>query len=233
MQILAVIPARFNSTRFPGKPLAKILGKSMIQRVYEQANKCKLLSKIIIATENQQIYNHVHNFGGEAMMTSSTHKSGTDRCNEVVQKLANDYNIIINIQGDEPFINPNQITELITVFNDKKTQIATLAKEINDRKILQDVNTPKVIFNNKRIATNFFRELTSKTKLTYHKHIGIYGFKKNILTEICQLPQSENEKKEKLEQLRWLDNGYKIKIGITKIESLSVDTPDDIKQFKY
>ena len=233
MQILAVIPARFNSTRFPGKPLAKILGKSMIQRVYEQASKCKLLSKIIVATENQQIYNHVHDFGGEAMMTSSTHKSGTDRCNEVVQKLTNNYNIIINIQGDEPFINPNQITELITVFDDKKTQIATLAKEINDRKILQDVNTPKVIFNNKRIATNFFRELTSKNKLTYHKHIGIYGFKRNILSEICLLPQSENEKKEKLEQLRWLDNGYKIKIGITKIESLSVDTPDDIKQFKY
>ena len=149
MQILAVIPARFNSTRFPGKPLAKILGKSMIQRVYEQASKCKLLSKIIVATENQQIYNHVHDFGGEAMMTSSTHKSGTDRCNEVVQKLTNNYSIIINIQGDEPFINPTQITELITVFDEKETQIATLAKEITDRKILQDVNTPKVTFNNK------------------------------------------------------------------------------------
>ena len=155
MQILAVIPARFNSTRFPGKPLAKILGKSMIQRVYEQACKCKLLSKIIIATENQQIYDHVQGFGGEVMMTSSIHKSGTDRCNEVVQKLTNNYTIIINIQGDEPFINPNQIAELINVFDDKETQIATLAKEINDHKILQDVNNPKVVFNNKKVATNF------------------------------------------------------------------------------
>tara|TARA_Y100001933_G_scaffold257312_1_gene303436 strand:+ start:485 stop:1186 length:702 start_codon:yes stop_codon:yes gene_type:complete len=233
MQILAVIPARFNSTRFPGKPLAKILGKSMIQRVYEQACKCKLLSKIIVATENQQIYEHVHDFGGEAMMTSSMHESGTDRCNEVVQKLTNNYNsIIINIQGDEPFINPQQITELINVFDEKETQIATLAKEINNHEILQDVNSPKVIFNNKGIAINFFREINPKTKLTCYKHIGIYGFKKSILSKICLLPQSENEKKEKLEQLRWLDNGYKIKIGITKIESLSVDTPDDIKQFK-
>ena len=229
MQIVGIIPSRYQSSRFPGKSLATILGKSMIQRVYEQCEKCSLLSEVIVATDEKKIYNHVLEFGGRAMMTSKTHQSGTERCNEVAQRLYKNYDLIVNIQGDEPFINPIQILELINVFNDAKVEIGTLAKKITNLDLLKDKNCPKAIFDKDGIALSFCREITSiSKKQSYFKHIGIYGYRKQTLAKICKLPFSENEKIERLEQLRWLDNKYKIKVGITTFESLSVDTPEDI-----
>lgn len=229
MHVLAIIPARYASIRFPGKPLAKIFSKSMIQRVYDQCKKCTLLSEIIIATDDKRIYNHVLNFGGKCMMTKNSHISGTDRCGEVVGSLACEYDIIVNIQGDEPYINPKQISELIDEIQDESTQIATLAKEIEDPAIIKDENSPKIKFNKNSYAISFYRSpKTISAQKIYFKHIGIYGFKKDVLKKIINLPPSENEKKERLEQLRWIDNGFKIKVGITKYDTISVDTPEDI-----
>jgi 3-deoxy-manno-octulosonate cytidylyltransferase (CMP-KDO synthetase) len=229
MQIVGVIPARYNSSRFPGKPLVEILGKSMIQRVYEQCKKCTLLNDVIVATDDDRILNHVVNFGGEAMMTSKSHKSGTERCNEVAKKLNSNFDIIVNVQGDEPYINPKQIEEIISLFKTKKTQIGTLAKKITNLDIVADENSPKAILDSNGIALNFFRNITKiSSECTYYKHIGIYAFRKKTLEDICKLPHSDNEKREGLEQLRWLDNGYEINVGITSYESISVDTPEDI-----
>ncbi len=233
MKIIGIIPARYASTRFLGKPLANILGKSMIERVYEQCKKCELLSDVIVATDDKGILNHVQSFGGVAMMTSKDHQSGTDRCNEVVQKLNENYDVIVNIQGDEPYINPNQIKEIIDLFEEDKTQIGTLAKKITDIEIVDDENSPKAIFDKNRIALNFCRKIANiSSECTYYKHIGIYAYRSEILTKICELEQSENEKRERLEQLRWLDNCYKIKVGITTFEALSVDTPEDIEKIE-
>lgn len=229
MKVVGIIPSRYKSTRFPGKPLADILGKSMIQRVYEQCKKCSLLAEVIVATDDKRILNHVLAFGGKAVMTSETHESGTDRCNEVAQKFYANYDLIVNIQGDEPFIKPEQISELITLFNSPEIKIGTLAKMINTLDVLKDKNCPKAIFKLDGIALNFCRVISSfSKKQPYFKHIGIYAYKTKVLAEICKLIQSKNEKKENLEQLRWLDNGYEIKVGVTMFESLSVDTPDDI-----
>ena len=233
MKIVGIIPARFESIRFPGKPLADILGKSMIQRVYEQCKKCTMLTDTIVATDDERILNHVQSFGGKAMMTSNTHQSGTDRCNEVVQNLIEHYDVVVNIQGDEPFINPNQIKEIIELFEDKGIQIGTLAKKITDFEIVADENSPKAIFDKNGIALNFCRFIANiSSECTYYKHIGIYAYRSEILTKICALEQSENEKRERLEQLRWLDNSYKIKVGITTFEALSVDTPEDIEKIE-
>ena len=233
MKAIGIIPARYASSRFPGKPLADILGKSMIQRVYEQCKKANSLSEVIVATDDNRIFNHVISFGGKALMTATTHLSGTDRCNEVIQSLKTKYNIAINIQGDEPFINPEQIDQVASLFNSEKVSIATLAKKIENPTLLMDVNSPKAIFNNYGIAQNFCRSVAQiKPNQTYYKHIGIYGYRIQTLAEICKLPPSANEKTERLEQLRWLDNGYKIKVGITTFESLSVDTPEDIGKIK-
>ena len=230
MKILGVIPSRYESTRFPGKPLANILGKSMIERVYKQCLKCSALDDIIVATDDKRIYDHVLNFGGKSIITSKTHQTGTERCNEVAEKLEI-YNIIINIQGDEPLINPVQIDEIIALFNNPKTQIGTLAKKIHKRTILEDENTPKAIIDNNRNALNFCRKiLPSSNKTTYYQHVGIYGYRKEVLNKICKLPKSKNEIFQKLEQMRWLDNDYSIKVGITNFQTLSVDTPDDIKK---
>lgn len=229
MKVVGIIPARYESSRFPGKPLANILGESMIQRVYNQCEKCTQLTRVIVATDDEKILNHVVSFGGEAMMTSKLHKSGTDRCNEVVQKLNTNFDLIVNIQGDEPFINPKQIKEIISLFKNSKIQIGTLAKKIENKELILDENSPKAIFDSNGFALNFCRNITTISKGdAYYKHIGIYAFQKNILTDICKLQQSNNEKRERLEQLRWLDNGYKIKVGITSYESISVDTPEDI-----
>lgn len=233
MKVIGIIPARHDSSRFPGKPLANILGKSMIERVYEQCKKCELLSDVIVATDNEGILNHIQSFGGKAMMTSKGHLSGTDRCNEVVQKLTENYDVIVNIQGDEPYINPNQIKEIIELFQEDKTQIGTLAKKITDIEIIANENSPKAIFDKNRIALNFCRNIENiSSECTYYKHIGIYAYRSEILTKICALEQSENEKREQLEQLRWLDNGYKIKVGITTFEALAVDTPEDIEKIE-
>ena len=233
MKAIGIIPSRYASTRLPGKPLIDILGKSMIQRVYEQCKKSNSLSKLIVATDDKRIYTHVLSFGGEAVMTSKAHKTGTERCNEVVQNLNEHIDVIINIQGDEPFINPLQIEEIISLFNDSEVQIGTLAKKIDDVKILSDRNTPKAIFDKEQNAINFCRKISKISKENiYYKHIGIYAYKKNVLEEICRLPKSQNEIQEQLEQLRWLDNNCKIKVGITNFDSLSIDTANDIEKIK-
>ena len=166
-------------------------------------------------------------------MTSNSHPSGTDRCNEVVQKLTEKYEIAINIQGDEPYINPEQIDQIASLFSESGVSIATLVKKIEDKNLLTDINSPKAIFNTNGIAINFCREITDiSNEKTYFKHIGIYGYLTKTLAEICKLPPSDNEIKERLEQLRWLDNKYLIKVGITTHEGLSVDTPKDIEKIK-
>ena len=233
MKAIGIIPARYASSRFPGKPLADILGKIMIQRVYEQCKKANSLSEVIVATDDKRIFNHVISFGGKALMTATTHLSGTDRCNEVIQSLETKYDIAINVQGDEPFINPEQIDQIASLFISPEISISTLAKKIENPTLLTNVNSPKAIFDNYGIAQNFCRSITQiKPSQSYYKHIGIYGYRTQTLAEICKLTPSENEKTERLEQLRWLDNGYKIKVGITTFESLSVDTPEDIGKIK-
>ena len=233
MKVIGIIPSRYGSTRFPGKPLAAILGKSMIQRVYEQCKKCRRLDDLIVATDDSRIYNHVLEFGGRVVMTSKTHTTGTERCNEVAQKLNKEFDVIVNIQGDEPLINPLQIEEIINLFNNPKTTLATLAKKIKDIEIIREENTPKAIFDKEGNALNFCRKIpNTEIDSTYYKHIGIYAYKKDVLKEISQLPQSQNEIKESLEQLRWLDNNYNINIGITNFESLAVDTIKKKKKIK-
>jgi 3-deoxy-manno-octulosonate cytidylyltransferase (CMP-KDO synthetase) len=233
MKIIGIIPARYESSRFPGKPLADILGKSMIQRVFEQCKKATLLSEVIVATDDERIYNHVLSFGGKVIMTSNSHPSGTDRCNEVIQSLEEKYDVAINIQGDEPYINPEQIDQVASLFSSENVSIATLAKKIEDESIITDINSPKAIFDTNGIALNFCREITNPiAENEYFKHIGIYGYLTKTLAEICELPPSANEIKERLEQLRWLDNKYLIKVGITTHEGISVDTPDDIEKIK-
>lgn len=243
MKILGIIPARYQSTRFPGKPLVEIDGKSMVQRVYEQAKKSKLLSDVVVATDDKRIEAQVKNFGGKVMMTSIKHKSGTDRCAEAIKKITsgNKFDVIINIQGDEPFIKPQQIDLLCSCFNSKAIEIATLVKKIEENKELTNPHTTKVIINKKNQAIYFSRtpipfyrgENDAKEwlkKHTYYKHIGIYGYRKNILEEITRLTPSPLEIAESLEQLRWLENGYKIYAAITKLESIAIDTPQDLKK---
>lgn len=229
MKVLGIIPARYSSLRFPGKPLVDIAGKSMIQRVYEQAIKCKDLNKVLVATDDDKIFNHVKLFNGNVIITSSNHQSGTDRCAEAVEKIGEDYDIIINIQGDEPTINPFQISSLIELLKNSNEGIGTLYKKIKSQKELDDLNTVKLIFNDDFEAINFFRE-NLFDKLLCNKHIGMYGFRKETLMKITMLPLSINEKKHNLEQLRWLDNNYKIKVLETKTENISIDTIDDLKK---
>ena len=170
MKVIGIIPARYDSSRFPGKPLANILGKSMIERVYVQCKKTSSLSDVIVATDDERILNHVQSFGGGAMMTSKDHQSGTDRCNEVVRKLTKNYDVIVNIQGDEPYINPNQIKEIIKLFEENKTQIGTLAKKITDIEIVENENSPKAIFDKNRIALDFCRNIANiSSACTYCK----------------------------------------------------------------
>jgi 3-deoxy-manno-octulosonate cytidylyltransferase (CMP-KDO synthetase) len=246
MKILAIIPSRYASTRFPGKPLINIDGKTMIQRVYEQAKKASCLTQVVVATDHPQIFDHVTSFSGHVVMTSSSHESGTDRCAEVLEKYLmqqnqeNTFDVVLNIQGDEPFINPEQINELAACFNDPKTEIATLVKEIKTEEELFNPNRPKVDFNTDNFAKMFSRnvipELPSLKKEdwfkahTFYKHIGIYGYRSDVLAKISKLPQSPLEIKERLEQLRWLENNYAIKIATTEFEAIAIDTPEDLKQ---
>ena len=233
MRAIGIIPARYSSNRFPGKPLADILGKSMIQRVYEQCKKADLISEIIVATDDKRIFNHVTGFGGNAMMTKKDHISGTDRCNEVLEPLDSKYDVAINIQGDQPFINPQQIDQVVSLFSLPEITISTLAKKIENLNVLTDINSPKVIFNSNGIAKSFCRKIAKiNPQKIYYKHIGIYGYRTETLSEICKLPPSENEKTERLEQLRWLDNKYLIKVGVTSHESISIDTQEDVEKIK-
>jgi 3-deoxy-manno-octulosonate cytidylyltransferase (CMP-KDO synthetase) len=242
MHILGIIPARFASTRFPGKPLVDIAGKSMIQRVYEQSKKCTQLSEVIVATDDDRIFEHVHSFGGKAVMTSPTHQSGTDRCAEVAEKHP-EYDVIINIQGDEPYIDPEQISKLIGCFKVADTQLATLIKKVSSEQELHNTNSPKVIINKNSEAIYFSRSPLPHIRgqepqnwllhFTYFKHIGIYGYRADILKQITKLPVSPLEKAESLEQLRWVENGYKIKVAETEIETIAIDTPEDLKKLIF
>lgn len=240
MNILGVIPSRYGSTRFPGKPLIDIDGKTMIQLVYEQAKKSESLTDVVVATDDERIFKEVKRFDGNVVMTSSSHESGTERCNEVMNSSAENYDVIINIQGDEPFINPKQIDQLCACFDDNKTDIATLVKEIKDNEELFNPNRPKVEIDKNSFAKMFSRETipalpgVAKTDWLNHqkyfKHVGIYGYQTAVLNDICKLPPSPLELKERLEQLRWLENDYKIKVAETSFEAIAIDTPEDLKK---
>lgn len=237
MNTLGIIPARYASTRFPGKPLVDIAGKTMIKRVYEQAKKCIHLTEVIIATDDDRIYNHVLGFGGIAVLTSPDHQSGTDRCAEVALQHPQ-YDVIINIQGDEPFIDPEQISKLAACFNNPDTQIATLIKRVANEQELFNANSPKVIINKLSEAIYFSRSALPHIRgqeqdnwlnsFAYFKHIGIYGYRADILQQITNLPISSLEKAESLEQLRWIENGYRIKVAETELETHAIDTPEDL-----
>lgn len=239
MNVLGVIPARYESSRFPGKPLVDIAGKSMIQRVYEQCLKSNLINKLIVATDDQRIADHVRLFGGNVTLTSNKHQSGTDRCAEVANNSP-EFDILINIQGDEPMINPNQIDLLCKCFENPQASIATLVKKINTNEELFNENTPKVILNKNNEAVFFSRTaipfIRAKAKenwieyYTFYKHIGIYGFRTETLKNLSKLPISDLELAEALEQLRWIENGYRIYTAITDIESQAIDTPQDLEK---
>jgi len=240
MKILGIIPARYGSTRFPGKPLIDIDGKTMIQRVYEQAQQAKDITDVIIATDDQRIFDHIKSFNGNVVMTSSSHESGTDRCAEVLTKMESGFDIVINIQGDEPFIDPNQIDQLCQCFKDEKTDIATLIKKITTEEELFNPNKPKVVIDENDFALLFSRNTIPYlkgeeksnylAKHTYYKHIGIYGYRAPILKKIAALPVSKLEQAEGLEQLRWLENGLNIKVAETSLEAISIDTPEDLEK---
>jgi 3-deoxy-manno-octulosonate cytidylyltransferase (CMP-KDO synthetase) len=242
MNILGIIPARYASTRFPGKPLVSINGVSMIQRVYEQALKSKRLNKVIIATDDERIVRHAHEFNGEVMMTSPQHLSGTDRCAEIVQHEKGKWDAVINIQGDEPYIHPEQIDLLCSCFELVDVEIATLVKQITDASELFNHNNVKVVLNKKREALYFsrspipynrnFPEQEWLKHAVYYKHIGIYGYRCSTLSEIASLSKTNLEITESLEQLRWIENGYTIHAAITSHESISIDTPEDLDKVK-
>ena len=244
MTIIGIIPARYDSFRFPGKPLVIIKEKPMIQHVYEQAKKADQLDEVIVATDDSRIEKTIKDFGGNVMMTKSAHRSGTERCAEVYQKLkdaGNIFDVIINIQGDEPFIDPKQINLVASTFKEKNVQIATLSKKIDDTFELFDPNVVKVISDITGNAIYFSRQTIPfvrgqkmddwKQLSTHFKHIGIYGYQSAILEEIVILKQSSLEMAESLEQLRWIENGYTIKVKETDIESFGVDVPKDLSKF--
>jgi 3-deoxy-manno-octulosonate cytidylyltransferase (CMP-KDO synthetase) len=233
-KIVGIIPARFASTRLPGKPLLDISGISMIQRVYEQALKCPFLSDVIVATDDERIQQHVKSFSGKVAMTSQDHQSGTDRCAEVIGQLLVKPDIIINIQGDEPFIDPEQISIVASCFEDPETEIASLCKKIPSEQEAQNPNTVKVVMNVNGKALYFSRSpipyhRNQNVQVSYMKHIGIYGYRMDILQKISSLSPSVHEIAESLEQLRWLENGFSITMKETQLETLSIDSPDDLK----
>ncbi len=225
-KIVGIIPARYGSSRFPGKPLADIGGKSMIQRVYEQALNARKLSEVIVATDDQRILEHVLSFGGKAVFTLDKHQSGTDRCAEVVSSLEG-VDVAINIQGDEPFIEPEQIDQVASCFLDNETKIATLIKKIEVDEDLVNDSVVKVEIAPNGKAKNFSRK-PFPFGIPF-KHIGIYGYRAETLKTLSNLPQTKRELAERLEQLRWLDNGFYIQLAETEHESISVDTPQDLE----
>ena len=241
MRFVGIIPARYASQRFPGKPLAILGGKTVIQRVYEQVGK--VLDDVYVATDDDRINNTVEGFGGKAIMTSPNHKSGTDRIEEAVEKIGGDFDVVINIQGDEPFIHESQIKELCACFDDADTQIATLGKPFTAEmgmEALENPNSPKIVVDNRGYAMYFSRSVIPYIRNTrreewigqfpYLKHIGLYAYRREVLRQVTQLPQSSLEIAESLEQLRWLQNGYKIKVGLTDVETVGIDTPEDLQR---
>jgi 3-deoxy-manno-octulosonate cytidylyltransferase (CMP-KDO synthetase) len=244
MQFLGLIPARYASTRFPGKPLADIAGKSMIRRVYEQASLC--FENVYVATDDDRIKRHVLEFGGKVVMTSEDHRSGTDRCAEAAKIISDlegtGFEVVINIQGDEPFIQTEQLELICSCFNEKDTEIASLVKKISNAADLVNLNIPKVILNNKQEAIYFSRSTIPYIRNvpmeqwlerhTFFKHIGLYAYRYETLMKLTILPPSSLELAESLEQIRWLQNGFKIKIAETKTENLAIDTPQDLERIK-
>ena len=240
MKFIGIIPARYASTRFPGKPLADMDGKPMIQRVYEQV--IQAVDEVCVATDDERIEAAVKAFGGKVVMTSDKHRSGTDRCFEAYQKIGKGFDVVINIQGDEPFIHPEQIATIKSCFTDEQVQIATLVKPFffffYFESTLFNTNSPKVVVNKKMEAMYFSRSIIPYIRgkqytewlpsHTFYKHIGMYAYRADVLAEITALPQSTLELAESLEQLRWLENGYKIKVGITRQETIGIDTPEDL-----
>jgi 3-deoxy-manno-octulosonate cytidylyltransferase (CMP-KDO synthetase) len=244
MKILGIIPARFASTRFPGKPLAEISGKPMIQWVYERTSK--VFENVYVATDDERIQKAVVTFGGRVVMTSTEHQSGTDRCAEalnIIEKETNSkFDIVINVQGDEPFIQPEQLKKVANCFNDPAAQLATLVKQFSKGEDIFNPNSPKVILNLKKEAIYFSRSVIPfirkfdksewQQKYPFYKHIGLYAYRCDVLREITKLEQSPLELAESLEQLRWIENGYRIRVEETDMETLAVDTPEDLERVK-
>lgn len=241
MKFIAIIPARYASTRFPGKPLADMGGKPMIQRVYEQVKRA--VHDVWVATDDSRIFETVKAFGGKAVMTSTDHRSGTDRIQEAYSKIGEDFDVVINVQGDEPFIQPEQIESLKECFDSKDVELATLVKPFKKEDgfdVLFNPNSPKVVINKKSEAIYFSRSIVPYIRDAHHtewldkhifyKHIGMYAYRVDVLKEITQLPQSSLEKAESLEQLRWIENGYRIRVGYTDVETIGIDTPEDMER---
>ncbi len=238
MKFIGIIPARYASSRFPGKPLALLAGKPVIQHVYEKVSKS--LECAYVATDDQRIFDTVKGFGGNVVMTREDHKSGTDRIAEAVSKIDACCDVVVNVQGDEPFVTASQIETLCHCFDDETTQIATLGKLFANMDAVMNPNSPKIVVDNKGFALYFSRSVipyvrgaqqdTWFSHYPYLKHLGIYAYRKEVLAEITQLPQSSLEIAESLEQLRWLQNGYKIKVGTTDVETVGIDTPEDLER---
>jgi 3-deoxy-manno-octulosonate cytidylyltransferase (CMP-KDO synthetase) len=238
MKFIAIIPARYASTRFPGKPLAMLGGKPVIQRVYEQA--ISVLGEAYVATDDERIFKTVTDFGGKAVMTRTDHKSGTDRIEEAVEKLATDADVIINIQGDEPFVQASQLQALMQLFDDPETQIGTLGKPFENMEAVDNPNSPKIVCDRRGFALYFSRSVIPHVRgkeraewiehFPYLKHLGLYAYRREVLREVTQLPQTPLELAESLEQLRWLENGYRIRVGLTDVETVGIDTPADLER---
>ena len=238
MKFTAIIPARYASTRFPGKPLAVLGGKTVIQRVYEQVSS--VLNEVYVATDDERIFACVNSFGGKAVMTRADHQSGTDRIQEAVEKTSTQTDVIINVQGDEPFIQPSQIQTLMQLFDDPSTQIGTLGKYFENIEAVENPNSPKIVMDNRGFALYFSRSVIPYIRgkerqnwfgeYPFLKHLGVYAYRREVLAEVTKLPQSSLEKAESLEQLRWLQNGYRIRVGLTDVETVGIDTPEDLQR---
>lgn len=237
--IIGIIPARYASTRFPGKPLIDIEGKSMIQRVYEQASKAKALTDVVVATDDERIKQHVEAFGGKAVMTSEDHPSGTDRCWDALQQMDGEYKYVVNIQGDEPFIDPQQIDSLALLL-DGQIELATQMIPVDSHEVLFDMGEVKIVLNENNEALYFSRMVIPYIKgvdqsewhkhHNYYRHVGMYAYRTDVLEQITKLSVSSLEKAESLEQLRWLEKGYKIKCVVTTFDSHCIDTPEDVEK---
>ena len=238
MKLIGIIPARYASTRFPGKPLAILGGKTVIERVYEKVSS--VLSDCYVATDDQRIADAVVAFGGRVVMTSADHKSGTDRIAEAMEKIGGDFDVVVNVQGDEPFIHPEQIVTLCHCFDEPETQIATLGKPFASMAEVENPNSPKIVVDNRGFALYFSRSVIPFVRgvereewlnhYPFLKHLGLYAYRTEVLREVTRLPQSSLEKAESLEQLRWLENGYRIRVGLTDQETVGIDTPEDLER---
>lgn len=238
MKFIGIIPARYASTRFPGKPLALLGGKPVIQHVYERV--AAVLEAAYVATDDERIYDVVKSFGGQVVMTRTDHKSGTDRIEEAIEKIGGEWDVVVNVQGDEPFVAKSQLDTICHCFDDPTTQIATLGKPFESMEAVQNPNSPKIVVDNMGFAMYFSRSVIPYVRgkeksswLTHYpflKHLGIYAYRKDVLRQVTQLPQSSLEIAESLEQLRWLQNGFKIKVGTTDVETVGIDTPQDLER---